>query len=105
VDKERKITILDVINNNEVESFVSFCVLLIFIITISVTYNEYSNKRYKEESMIKVELSKNKVVTEAINNGYDPIAAGCAVDNNSNACTILSARVDIKCIKDDILEQ
>ena len=104
VDKEKKTTILDIINNHEEESVWFAVAFLVFVVVISVTYMHLNNSEFEDELAMEMKSNRDNVIAKIVGMGYTPLVAGCAVDNSSNACTILSARVDIKDIKVPVSE-
>jgi len=104
LDKERKTTVLDVINNHEEESVWFSVAFLVFIFAISTIYINIGSNNLETELAMKMKSNRDNVIAKIVEMGYTPLVAGCAVDNSGNACTILSARVDIKDIKVPISE-
>ncbi len=104
MDKEKKTTILDIINNHEEESVWFAVAFLVFVVVISVTHMHLNNSEFEDELAMEMKSNRDNVIAKIVGMGYTPLVAGCAVDNSSNACTILSARVDIKDIKVPVSE-
>ena len=99
LESGKKITILDIINNHEEESVWFAVAFLVFIFAISTIYINISSNDLETELAMKMKSNRDNVIAKIVEMGYTPLVAGCAVDNSGNACTILSARVDIKDIE------
>lgn len=76
--------------------YVIWICLGLFAAIILITINIQGNDTDQYEAKVKstIALSNNSVISKLIEEGYNPIVVGCALDNNPTACTILASKID-----------
>ena len=93
---DKKTTILDVLDviDNQME-YLTWGVIVFLIAVVIIAFNNNNNNK-------EIALSNNQVISKLIDAGYNPVVAGCAINPEPIACTIVASKINLNQIKSGI---